>query len=208
MSCPWPVSIFQLGFWSFYVNQPIVSDWSRSLWFHLSVVFWFCSWWFFLGRIIFVFIDKCISLFSYGYGFGSWLTPPNFILSYGYGFGSQFTPPNFIFRDPHCFLLQFWGFIVDIWCLFDIAEIYSGVRYGMGFQPPFFVCLFLSWNNLRISWSLLFFMENNLSAVFCWTLSDIDQWAMMPCISFVYFSIISHGYLYLNTVGLKVVTGI
>lgn len=93
------------------------------------------------------------------------------------GFGSYLTFLILFFKNLHGF---FWGFMVYICYLLDAAEIYSGTRYEMGFQTPF-----RGQQIIRISWSLISYMGNNLSSVFCWTLSGRNQWAM----SGVFFSV-------------------
>lgn len=122
----------------------------------------------FLGRLIFVFIGSCISLFSYSCGFGTILSLKILMVS-----SCTFEVSLFIF-NVSLILLKF-ILIQDMGWGFKLIFLFFFPGTILGFPD-------------------LFFMANNLSAIFCWTLSDKRQCTMMSCVFFQYKSWLSVSY--------------
>lgn len=166
-SCPAP--IFLLGFWSWFLFLLTHrSSLRRSLICDLSCrrLVPFVSW--LLILLVVVFLHRNLILFYFYRKNTSFLAV---------GFESYLTLLIWFFKNPHGF---FWGFMVYIclspWCCWDLFwyKMWDGVSPA----PLFF------WRKriISISWSLMSYMGNNLSSVFCWTLWVVETSGPCRCI--------------------------
>lgn len=119
-----------------------------NIWFHRPVVFWFCSWWFFLGKN-FIFYRKNILIFSFlVMGLGSYLAFMIYFLKASWCL-------LILLRFHYLCLLSLWYCSSFFW-----NKMWDGV------STPFIYFKILEFLELLIS-----YLRNNLSAVFCWTLN-------------------------------------